>query len=237
MTPARKKLILSTIVFLLVIAAVLRISESSGAAQSPTPTPAMNEIDMIGFPDMMVAPVLPENPTQADYGRQVYYYVCMTCHGNLGQGLTQEWIDEWGEDNSCWQSKCHASNHPPEGFELPRSIPPVSSSTILNKYGSALVLHDFIRAAMPWHAPSSLSEEEYWQITAYLMALNGFNPGTEPLNNERAANIVFGSEAQKDSSPTVPAMTLSTRAKVAIAIGGLFILAAFLRGFLRKKSA
>lgn len=192
---------------------------------------------MIAFPDMMVAPVLPENPTQVDYGRQIYYYVCMTCHGNLGQGLTQEWIDEWGEENSCWQSKCHASNHPPEGFELPRSIPAVASPTILNKYGSALVLHDFIQAAMPWHAPSSLSDEEYWQVTAYLMALNGFNPGSELLDDERAANIVFGSEAQKDPSHVVPAMTLSTRAKVAIGIGSLFILAAFLRGFRRKKSA
>src|SRR5690554_4716614 len=103
MNPSRNGFILAIFACLIAFSASVWMATGSGNAQAPTPPSPAEGVDMIAFPDIMVPPVLPENPTQADYGRQVYYYVCMTCHGNLGQGLTQEWIDAWGEENSCWQ--------------------------------------------------------------------------------------------------------------------------------------
>lgn len=187
------------------------------AARASTPTPTPSAPGMIAFPDMMVAPVLPENPTQSDYGRQVYYYVCMACHGNLGQGLTEEWVAEWGEDNSCWQSKCHASNHPEEGFQLPRSIPGLTGFVFIEKFGNALVLHDFIKAAMPWQAPGSLSEEEYWQLTAYLIELNGLQVGDIPLDESTASDVVFTRSSEQPQPDPQPAPLSWPLAALAVA--------------------
>lgn len=228
MNPSRNGFILAIIACLIALSASVWMATGSGNAQAPTPPAPAEGVDMIAFPDMMVPPVLPENPTQADYGRQVYYYVCMTCHGNLGQGLTQEWIDAWGEESSCWQSKCHAANHPPEGFELPRAIPAVAGPNGLNRFDSALELHDFIQAAMPWQAPSSLSEEEYWQVTAYLLRLNEVDLGGEALNEASAKNVVLGREAEAASPP-------GTVVLVGAGTGGVLVLALVAWKLVRKK--
>ena len=60
----------------------------------------------------LILPDLPPTATQADVGAEIYRLVCQDCHGNRGQGLTDEWRAEWDpEDQNCWQSKCHAPNH------------------------------------------------------------------------------------------------------------------------------
>lgn len=193
---------------LLILAVSLNLAwvNSRGQAQTPTPTATETPSEMIPITDMMVPPTLPENPTQADLGKQVYYYVCMACHGDKGQGLTPEWVEQWGlERNTCWQSKCHAANHPPDGFVLPRTIPGVVGSVLTNRFSSALALHDYIRTAMPWHAPGSLKEEEYWQLTAYLLELNGIQ-GPDALDTANAASISWG----------VPSPTLTVAVRVPV---------------------
>lgn len=147
-------------------------------------------VGMVPTPDRLQRPTLPANPNQADLGSQVYYYVCMACHGDQGQGLSEEWIAAWelGEE-SCWQSRCHASNHPEDGFELPRVIPAVVGPHIPARFATALELHDYLRAAMPWHAPGSLKEDEYWQVTAFLLRMNGFDPGSKVLDESNAADF------------------------------------------------
>ena len=92
-------------------------------------------------------------PAQADQGAQVYYLVCMACHGDRGQGLTTEWRNVLGApDNNCWQSKCHAANHPFDGFVLPKVIPAVVGPDVLAGFQTAKSLHDFIQQKMPWQA-------------------------------------------------------------------------------------
>lgn len=71
--------------------------------------------------DRLSAPPVSDNPTQLECGAYHYAQVCMACHGDKGQGLTEEWRAAWGEkEQNCWQSKCHAGNHPPEGFSTLR---------------------------------------------------------------------------------------------------------------------
>jgi hypothetical protein len=121
-------------------------------------------------PDDLPPPILPENPTQADLGEQTYYQVCLACHGNWGQGLTDEWREiGFGEDMDCWQSKCHAANHPPQGFEIPREMPPVLGKGALSGFANAKQLYQLIFETMPWWYPGSLSEEEAMNLTAYIM--------------------------------------------------------------------
>lgn len=179
---------------------------SAGPRLSTTPQPP---VQMVPTPDRLARPTLPAQPDQAELGSQVYFYVCMACHGDQGQGLTQEWIDSWElGDESCWQSRCHASNHPEEGFELPRAIPAVVGPHIPARFATALELHDYLQAAMPWHAPGSLSEVEYWQLTAYLLRLNGFEPGKVDLDPDLAAGMALRPTVLPPSSlgptPTAP---------------------------------
>jgi len=135
---------------------------------------------------------LPEDATQVEVGAQIYYLVCSTCHGDHGQGLTDEGVDPADrKDMNCWQSKCHASNHPVDGFKLPHRIPPIVGPHMASKYLSAQELYEFVSASMPWHAPGSLTSQEYWQVTAYVLYLNGINLGGRDLNAGNAASVTL----------------------------------------------
>lgn len=160
------------------------------------------------IPDRLAPPPLPAQPTQADYGARVYWLACMTCHGDRGQGLTDEWRAAWAPgDQDCWQSKCHAANHPPEGFVLPYSVPPVIGDGTLTKFTTAADLYAYLKARMPWHQPGSLSDEQYWQLTAYLLRANGFLPSADTtLTAVNASTVRLASWAVSTSviSPRRP---------------------------------
>jgi mono/diheme cytochrome c family protein len=103
-------------------------------------------------------------------GYELYQFWCSTCHGDRGQGLTDEWLAVWPEERrNCWQSKCHASNYPPDGFTFPKYVPAIIGQNALDRYATSLDLYTYIQAAMPYWAPGSLSEKEYWALTAYLV--------------------------------------------------------------------
>jgi len=149
--------------------------------QQPEITPAF---------DRLAEPKLPANPGQADHGAVAYWLSCMVCHGDRGQGLTEEWRAVAGqEDMNCWQSRCHASNHPPEGFVLPPYAPRIISPDSLSRFNTAGDLHTFIMERMPWQAPGVLDEETYWQLTAFLVRANDLNLGSEPLNPHNADQV------------------------------------------------
>ena len=129
-------------------------------AASPTPTPVV---------DRLAAPPMPAKPAQADDGAYVYYQVCMACHGDRGQGLTDEWRAVWEEDANCWTSKCHGPQHPPNGFAFPKTSSPVIGPGALAGFDNAEDLHAYLVETMPWWNPGYLKPEEYWQLTAFLL--------------------------------------------------------------------
>jgi mono/diheme cytochrome c family protein len=161
----------------------------------PQPTPTA---------DRLAPPPMPDEPTQADQGALVYYYICMACHGDRGQGLTDEFRSLWAPgDQNCWQAKCHGPNYPPNGFEIVRYVPPVVSEKALAKSLNAQQLYNYVSSQMPWQAPGTLTEEEYWQLTAFLMRANGVDIGDEPLGPANAAGVP-AAEAENASPPDLP---------------------------------
>jgi mono/diheme cytochrome c family protein len=172
------------------------------AAPSPTSTaqpgqnPAMQGMPgMPPFLDRLAPPPTVYPPAQADLGAQVYYQVCMACHGDLGQGLTDEWrqvLD--APDRDCWQSGCHNPHHPPGGFVFPKVVPAVVGSTIMEQFQTAANLHAFIQGKMPYQAPGSLEEAEYWQLTAYLLRANGYSLPAAPLDEQTAQRYSLAAE-------------------------------------------
>ena len=98
----------------------------------------------------------------------------MVCHGDRGQGLTDEWRTAGNADGeNCWQARCHASSHPPEGFEFPRYVPPVLGEYALLRFQTVGDLRTYLQETMPWYAPGLLDDETYWQLATYLADANG----------------------------------------------------------------
>ena len=203
-----KRRILLILYTLLVLLGFCFISASvasvAGAAGTPTPAPTPTP-GMSFLPARLAPPPTVYPPTQADQGAQVYYQVCMVCHGDRGQGLTEDYLNLLDPgDRNCWQSHCHASNHPLEGFVIPKYAPAVIAPGVLEPFRTALVLHDYLQSRMPWQAPGSLSEDEYWQLTAFLLRANGNDPGPVALDKERAAAIGLGAKPTPTPTPASP---------------------------------
>jgi len=126
-------------------------------------------------------------PTQADKGAIYYWLVCIPCHGDKGQGLTEEWREVFGpEEKNCWQAECHGKRHPADGFELPHVVPPLVGAAALGRFNNAEELQHVIATSMPWYRPSLMTAEERWQVTAYLLRQQGVLPPKVTLNEGNA---------------------------------------------------
>jgi len=196
-----RNLLRYTNVLLLAASAALLVSLSALAKAESVPAtlpPPTSPPD----PGWLILPEFPEDATQADVGAEVYRLVCQDCHGDQRQGLTAEWIATWPEGRqNCWTSKCHAGNHPPDGFELPHNIPAVGGEGALSRFDTALDLYQFIRANMPWHNPGSLTDEQYWQLAAFLIREQNIASLRLPLNEARARNLRLYAEAVAQELP------------------------------------
>jgi cytochrome c len=198
--------------FLLALGLVLLASgfflrPAATSAQSLTPTP-----------DRLAEPTLPASPSQADLGAQVYWLSCLPCHGDRGQGLTDEFRAAYPpEEQYCWERGCHGEAPYESGFKLPKAIPAVVGEQALAKFKDAGQLHAYIRAAMPFWKPGSLTDEDSWKVTAYVLRANGLWNGAEELGPQNASQVKIqrGAEATATASPVPPS------ANEAVGLGGL----------------
>lgn len=106
----------------------------------------------------------------------------MPCHGDRGQGLTDEFRSLYVEDQNCWARGCHAGRPGDQGFPIPRSVPAViSSSGDLPPFATAEQLFGYLRATHPPQYPGHLPDDEYWAISAYVLDQNHRLPEGEVL--------------------------------------------------------
>lgn len=146
------------------------INTSTVLAADPNPAPEIQPT-----PDRLAIPVLSDNPTQVEVGNSVYYYHCMPCHGDRGQGLTDEFREAvWVEDHQdCWASGCHGGRYKDEGFPIPRYIPGVLN---LAFFEDPEALFSYLQETHPPQRPGALLKEEYWAATAFLLNKSGRLP-------------------------------------------------------------
>jgi hypothetical protein len=145
----------------------------------PEPEPEPQPIDS----DRLAFPVLPENPTQIDLGSYSYYYNCMPCHGDKGQGLTEEFRNIWVEDHrNCWASHCHGGHVGDEGFPIPKYIPGVKD---LSRFTDEQALFIFLKTTHPPQEPGRLSDDDYWSLTAFLLYQAGRLSSGEYIGPEK----------------------------------------------------
>jgi cytochrome c5 len=192
----------SPFTFILALTLVLGVSSwvSPGAVVVQTPTStAMPPKTPTPTEDSWIIVDLPPDASQLEYGTEVYRLVCKACHGDKGQGLTDDWRAQWApQDQNCWQSKCHALNHPPDGFYLPASPAVVGPPLLI--FETALDLYNYIHKYMPWHDRGSMTEKESWSVTAYILKINNIDPGPE-LNADTAAKILLRAKSAQPASP------------------------------------
>ncbi len=146
---------------LLILFTALLCFTSPVRSQGPiVPTPTI---------DRLATPVVPDNPTPIDLGRKVYHLNCMSCHGDVGQGLTDEWRNVWEADHrNCWAKGCHGGRRG-DSFPVPRTIPAViGPEADLQHYTSSDELVAYLQQTHPPWRPGALAKAEYQEVTAFL---------------------------------------------------------------------
>lgn len=165
--------------------------------------------------DRLAQPTLPVVPSQADHGAQVYWLSCLPCHGDRGQGLTDEFRDTYPlEDRYCWNSGCHGARPYDNGFKLPMTIPAVVGAGTLQKFANASVLQAYIKATMPFWKPGSLTDDEAWQVTAFVLRANGLWDDRAELNASNPDQVRVG--AQEAVPPSTPPLAAKGQSAIQV---------------------
>ena len=128
---------------------------------SPCPNAASTQTPQFGQPitpsdvalwDISIGPDgagLPAGKGTAAQGETVYVAQCQACHGEKGAGTPNDAL---------------------VGGSLAPGKPPVK--TVGNYWPYATTLFDYIRRAMPFQESKSLSNDEVYAISAYILNLN-----------------------------------------------------------------
>ena len=187
-------------------------------------------------PDRLARPTLPASPSQADHGAEVYWSWCLPCHGEKGQGLTDEFRTTYPpEEQYCWERGCHGKNPYDQGFTIPTQIPAVIGESTLAKFGDAAQLNSYIRAAMPYWKPGQLTEEEAWQVTAFLLRENNLWDASTELNASNASSVMIpraafltpvlpGPSADRREPELAPWVWVGPAAALVVLVLGILIL-------------
>ncbi len=73
--------------------------------------------------------------------------------------------------------------------DLKTGIGPKLTKDVIATHVSATSLFNYTRKSMPPGAPNSLQTQDYWDITAYMLYINGFATGETDLDPASAKEI------------------------------------------------
>jgi len=134
---------------------------------------ALQSWDVSIFPD---GKNLPEGSGDYNAGKALYDMQCMACHGENGKGGIK--LDPYrGAIETLVKSK---------DDNLTSDAPKKNIGTY---WQYAPLLFDYMRRTMPYQAPKSLSADELYALTAYLLAENGIISKALVLNKDNLAKV------------------------------------------------
>ena len=110
---------------------------------------------------------LPDGSGTAALGKEIFAENCAACHGENGQGGIN--------DRLVGGQGTLASDNP--------------IKTVGSFWPYATTLFDYIHRAMPYQAPGSLSVDDYYALTAYILSLNGIQPSGGKLDKETLPKV------------------------------------------------
>lgn len=122
---------------------------------------------------------LPKGSGSVAKGQDVWEAKCASCHG------------VFGESNEVFSPLVGGTTA--EDVKTGRVAKLTDASfpgrTTLMKLATVSTLWDYIRRAMPWNAPKSLSVDEVYGVTAYLLNLGGVLPDSFVLSDANIAQV------------------------------------------------
>jgi S-disulfanyl-L-cysteine oxidoreductase SoxD len=141
---------------------------SSHAAEGPNLGKPINQADIAAW-DISILPDgtgLPPGSGNAAEGAKIYAEKCSACHGENGKGGTNGALVGGG---------------PLDRIEAVK--------TVANFWGYPTTVFDFIRRAMPWPQPRSLSNEEVYALVAYIFAQNKLIGENDAMNAQTLPKV------------------------------------------------
>ena len=103
---------------------------------------------------------LPPGSGTVSHGQEIFAQQCAACHGNKGEGGVGDRL-VGGQGT----------------IATPKPI-----KTVGSYWPYAPTLFDYIRRAMPQNAPQSLSNEDVYAVSAYVLNMNGLLPADATLD-------------------------------------------------------
>jgi S-disulfanyl-L-cysteine oxidoreductase SoxD len=170
------------------LAVVLAAAGPAYADQSPYHlgrSPTQAEIDAWNIDVRADGQGLPAGHGSVAQGRAVFAETCAACHGDKGQGGLADPLAG--------------------GFGTLTQPNPVR--TVGSYWPYATTLFDFIRRAMPFNAPESLSNDQIYAVSAYVLSLSGVISGDTVLNAATLPKVVMPNQngfISPDPRPDVP---------------------------------
>ena len=137
-----------------ICAAMLVAASAAASAQAPQFGQPVTPADIAPW-DISIGPDgagLPAGRGSAKQGEAVYAAKCQACHGEKGAGRPNDTLVGGA------------------GTLAPGKAP---VKTVGSYWPYATTLFDYVRRAMPWDRPKSLSDDEVYAVAAYVLYLNG----------------------------------------------------------------
>lgn len=123
----------------------------------PVSPDEIQKIDLTVWPD---GKGLPPGSGSVSQGAAVYARSCQVCHGEKGSGKPQDQLTG--------------------GLGTLATPKPVK--TVASYWPAATTLFDYVRRAMPITAPQSLTNDEVYAVTAYILSIDGIVPSDAVLD-------------------------------------------------------
>jgi len=152
----------------LAVALTLALLSRAAFGQAPRLGKPISPADLAAW-DINVLPDgagLPPGAGTPAEGARIYAAKCASCHGAEGKG---------------------GVNAKLVGGEPIRNMD--SEKTIANFWPFATTLFDFIRRSMPWRQPMSLTNDETYALTAYILSLNKLIGPNDAMNAQTLPKV------------------------------------------------
>ncbi len=164
---------------IVLLAAALTLISSSSAvlAAGPNLGKSISSADLAPW-DIDIEPDgagLPAGSGTADQGASVFADQCSACHGEGGKGAAT--------------TTGGAPAAPPVVSDVKRNGIDDTTLTIANYWPYATTLFDYIRRSMPWTSPRSLTDDQVYALTAYILAQNKLIDARQVMNAQTLPQV------------------------------------------------
>jgi len=163
-------MILPTVGLALCLAAGTTLADGPGLGKP------LKEADITAW-DISIDPYgrgLPPGGGIAAQGAQIFAEKCAACHGPEGKGGV---------------TGVTAAPLPPLVGGGPITDISAGTKRIANFWPYSTTLFDYIRRGMPWQQPMTLSNDEVYALTAYILALNKLIGDNDTINDQTLPKV------------------------------------------------